>query len=658
MVKNYTTNKGKVSDCKKGKAIRAMEKKRIRDKRNEKSLKRKRSGVDSDGDSDDDKCLTPAEQRARENGSNPLSSNHKKQKRDEKKSKERALREDHVAGGHKINDEDLPEPDFSELQPFERCFWTGAAGQDPPSDDLKEIRKAIGVNVRGLLDQCPPPVATVPSDHLPDCFSAIFAQLKLARPSPIQQQCWPAILAGANVLGLSPTGSGKTLAYGLPMVTHIQAAVKAAVPSRGDNLTPAFTIHTKKAAPIALVLVPTRELATQVTRVFKAFKRSFKLRAAAVYGGMNKEAQVEELTADGGAHIVVATPGRLLDLFATKQIILNAVTYLVIDEADRMLQMGFFEQLQAISRQVRPDRQALMFSATFPGRLRDISSDWIGEAVSIRCNTFDIGGAAVPPPAKEQEHKVKDTEQVTKSAGGTKEITKEITKEAPVLPKKTTAPVAATGDENSSRSHASLSSLSVSESVVQEVHVCATHKKPRLLIKFIQRRREAEKLEKLRQPGNMIIFCTKIKTLKFVHDFLLRQDTKGCVAIHGQMPQGMRERALADFKAGKCSILLATDVAARGLHIKKLQHVVNYDFPSNLEQYCHRVGRTGRQGEKGHAYSLITRNMAPMVGDLVSLLRKCSQETEPNLLALEAEFAAGGFEVTEDSEEEGGAEEG
>lgn len=148
----------------------------------------------------------------------------------------------------------------------------------------------------------------------------------------------------------------------------------------------------------------------------------------------------------------------------------------------------------------------------------------------------------------------------------------------------------------------------------------------------------------------MIVFCTKIKTLKFVADFLTRQEVKGMVMIHGQLPQAMRERALNDFKAGKACILLATDVAARGIHIKKLQYVVNYDFPGNLEQYCHRVGRTGRQGESGTAYSLITRNMAPMVADLVNLLRTCKQEPELNLLALEAEFKAGGFQLDEEEQ--------
>ena len=118
--------------------------------------------------------------------------------------------------------------------------------------------------------------------------------------------------------------------------------------------------------------------------------------------------------------------------------------------------------------------------------------------------------------------------------------------------------------------------------------------------------------------------------------------------IHGQLPQTSRERALNNFKAGKCNTLLATDVAARGIHIKKLQHVINYDFPTNLDQYCHRVGRTGRQGAEGTSYSLITRNMAPMVGDLIDLLKSCDQPVEPNLDELAAEYLAGTLALSDE----------
>ena len=674
--------KGKSSEEKKTKMLRAVEKKRLRDKKGNKKRKLHPMGEDLSDYSDDDVAsgLTPTERRYAENGANPLSNLHKKQKKDDKREKAKALREDHTLGGQSISEDALPPVDFTENLPsFKRCFWpqpasasvgadTGAATVhpwDPPSDGLKEIRKLIGVNVRGCLYQCPPPSTTLDAPELPQEFRAVCKAMKIHSPSNVQQQCWPAILCGANVLGISPTGSGKTLAYGLPIVPHIQATIAAARPSRGNNLMRAQQqgIRTAKPEPQALVLVPTRELAVQVTKAFKTFQKLYSLRSVAVYGGKDREQQLEELRASGGAHIVVATPGRLLDLLVAKQLTLAKVTYMVIDEADRMLQMGFFEQLQLISRQVRPDRQGLMFSATFPGKLREVCEDWIGEAVSIRCNTFEMGSANAAK-AKEASAAAAAAASASASASAAAAATT-----AAAEPAATDTDVNATEKDSAGKKEAapvapapisslhSTSSLSVSTTVTQEVHVCATHKKPRLLIKFITRQREVEKVAKTRQPGNMVVFCTKIKTLKFVHDFLCRRNNlRGVVMIHGQMPQGMRERALNDFKAGKSSILLATDVAARGIHIKKLQHVVNYDFPSNLEQYCHRVGRTGRQGESGHSYSLITRNMAPMVADLVALLRKCDQTPESNLLELEAEFASGGF-VPSESDDEAGEEE-
>ena len=388
----------------------------------------------------------------------------------------------------------------------------------------------------------------------------------------------------------------------------------------------------QRSAPLALIVVPTRELAIQVCAELKRALRPLDLRCGVVYGGDDKQKQLQELIAHGGAHVVVGTPGRLLDLVAGKQLSLLSVSVLVLDEADRMLQMGFYEQLQALSSQVRPDRQALLFSATFPGKLREAAESWVGNAVFVRCGTFDVGTGAKAPARVEAVETSAETREEEKVVLAAKNM-----------------PVSAT--ESNPQPGGRGVALSVPESVVQSVHVCAAHKKPRLLLKFILRIREQERVNKVRQPGNVIVFCTKIKTLKFVSEFLVRHDTKGVVSIHGQMPQALREKALNDFKAGKASILVATDVAARGLHIKKLQYVVNYDFPSNLEQYCHRVGRTGRQGESGHAYSLITRNMAPMVSDLIALLRTCKQEPEPNLLALEEEFRAGGF-VPDEGEEE------
>lgn len=169
--------------------------------------------------------------------------------------------------------------------------------------------------------------------------------------------------------------------------------------------------------------------------------------------------------------------------------------------------------------------------------------------------------------------------------------------------------------------------------------------------------RDEEKLVQVRQSGLMLIFCTKIKTLKFIADFLKRQNYNSFTILHGQLPQSIREQALLDFRSGKVPTLLATDVAARGIHIKRLKYVVNYDFPSNIEQYCHRVGRTGRQGDEGFAYSLLSYNMAVLAKDLITLLEASNQTIEPNLLKLASEYSSGSLTTAHVEEEEDGEEE-
>jgi ATP-dependent RNA helicase DDX5/DBP2 len=206
-----------------------------------------------------------------------------------------------------------------------------------------------------------------------------------------------------------------------------------------------------------------------------------------------------------------------------------------------------------------------------------------------------------------------------------------------------------------------ISSLTVSDTIVQSIHVCVPHKRPRLLIKYILRVREQEKAEKVRQVSSMLIFCTTIKTAGFVHGFLNSQNVATEI-LHGQLNQDQRERTLKNFRAGKISVLVSTDVAARGIHIKNLKYVVNYDFPNTLEQYCHRIGRTGRQDAStgGQAYSFFTRNMAPMAPDLLTLLNRCNQVPEPNLVLLAQSVQRGDEIILEenDDEEEDGKEEG
>ena len=381
----------------------------------------------------------------------------------------------------------------------------------------------------------------------------------------------------------------------------------------------------------------------------------------------------------GELHVLVATPGRLIDHLESKSISLSRVTYLVIDEADRMLSLGFFDQLLNISRQVRPDRQTLLFSATFPGSLRESANSFISDAIFIRCNSLELAGGEMQSAEGEGNlTSMQSAHPIQKAKEGS--VDGDVT-----VPEKNDHEEVKEEREPDLRPS---SSLSVSKTVEQVVHICAAHKKPRLLLKYITAAREKEKADKVRQQGPMLIFCNKIKTLKFVKDFLTRQEIS-CDLLHGQLPQPRREIILKSFQAvcdlfsnflecapfvilfvcclqGKVSILLATDVVARGIHIKRLHYVVNYDFPSTIEQYCHRwvpydmisemifviyavvrVGRTGRQGEKGSSYSLLTRNMAPLARGLISLLLACGQPVEPNLAQLADDFEAGAIKSEE-----------
>lgn len=467
--------------------------------------------------------------------------------------------------------------DFTNADPIVKKFWTGDDGEEQPSDELKARRKEIGVLVKGNLKCCPAPIDSIYSPLLPKAFATVCAAHGVKKPSAVQMQCWPPILYGANVLAIAPTGSGKTLAYCMPLIPHIEAHIleqKSIYSKR--KLAPATG---KFISPLALILVPTRELALQVVSVLKPMKRACGITSGAVYGGLDKNEQLQKLKAacgeDGQLHVLVATPGRLEDFLYTAsagnsvQLEVSKVTYLVIDEADRMLTMGFMEQLDAISNCIRPDRQTLLFSATFPGRLREASEGWVKEAVIVRCSAMEFADHSkaakmdltVETSADGKDNTVSfdsDEEDAQDEAqsdeeGPAKESTVEPAEES-IEPKAkkvkfdSGAVPETTAEGAAGAASAITSSLTISDTVQQKIHVCASHKKPRLLLKYITQCREAEKAEKVRQAGPMIIFCNKIKTLKFVHDFLKRQNIRAD-ALHGQLAQHIREAILANFKA-------------------------------------------------------------------------------------------------------------
>src|SRR4051794_27324419 len=361
-------------------------------------------------------------------------------------------------------------------------------------------------------------------------MSSTFAQLGVSRavvhaldergfesPFAIQKLVIGDVLAGRDVLAKSPTGSGKTLAFAVPLSDRVAA---------------------EDARPACLVLAPTRELASQIVEEWRPIAHSRALRVAAVYGGVGIEKQSREAAR---AHIVVATPGRLEDLIARRALSLKRVRMLVLDEADRMLDMGFRPVIDRIVAQCPRERQTLFFSATLDGEAGRIAAEYTRS------------------DAARHEH---------------------------VAPKQDVADISHrfVRVERDNRIHALVGELRASERG--------------LALVFVRTKRGADRLVK-------------------------RLDREGvrAVAMHGDKTQGQRERALASFEAGRVDTLVATDVAARGIHVSGISHVINFDPPEDREGYVHRTGRTGRAGRTGHAVTFVGGEQAGEVGKIASELR-------------------------------------
>jgi len=313
-----------------------------------------------------------------------------------------------------------------------------------------------------------------------------------------------------------------------------------------------------------LVLVPTRELANQVSKASRVLRR-LNIKAVAVYGGENKKLQIDVL--EEGCDILVATPGRLLELLECRQIDLAHVSMLVLDEADKMLELGFEPQLDKISGTVRLDRQSLLFSATFPKKLHQARHRWMHQPIY-----FQIGDGEI----------------------------------------------------------------NIASSIKQIVQITDSSKKTESLIKLLSvlHRREVNH----RQKSRLLVFVNHVQTVDDLTTELKKKIVIPLGALHGKLPQATRDQRLLDFKSGKLQMLICTDVASRGIHIKDLAVVVNYDFPVSLEAYAHRVGRTGRQGKPGVAYTLLSPETdSKWAPGLVTILKETDQKVSGGLVVLAKE---------------------
>ncbi len=335
---------------------------------------------------------------------------------------------------------------------------------------------------------------------LPEPLFHRLEQLGLKTPTPIQSQAIPIALEGRDILGSAQTGTGKTAAFGIPIVTHMMAN------SDGD----------------ALVLLPTRELAAQVMKQLKTFIGSSKIKTALLIGGEGMPRQLGQLKE--GARLFVGTPGRVNDHLDRKSLKLHNTKYLVLDEVDRMLDMGFGVQLDAIAKHLTAERQTLMFSATMPSNIKNLSAKYLN-------NPTRISVGETHSPAK---------------------------------------------------------------NVKQDSFKIIASEKPARLIAEIEARK-----------GTIIVFVkTKHGADRIAEK--LRKNGHLAQALHGDLKQSKRNRVTQEYREKKFRVLIATDVAARGLDIPHIEHVINYDLPQCAEDYIHRIGRTARAGAKGEAVSFLS----------------------------------------------------
>uniref|UniRef100_A0AAF5PIQ7 RNA helicase n=1 Tax=Wuchereria bancrofti TaxID=6293 RepID=A0AAF5PIQ7_WUCBA len=382
----------------------------------------------------------------------------------------------------------------------------------------------------------------------------LFANFQ--KPTVIQSISWPIALSGRDMVSIAKTGSGKTFAFILPAIVHTISQ-----PPRG---------HQK--SPSVLVLLPTRELAQQVEEVAKDYCRVTDLSITCLFGGAPKAAQARDL--ERGVDIIIATPGRLMDFLEIGKTDLRRCTYLVLDEADRMLDMGFEPQIRKVVSQIRPDRQTLMFSATWPKDVRKLAMDFLTDAAHLNVGSLELSA----------NHNITQIVEIIDESNKQQRLMAIL---SDIMNKEPMSTPTDNYKGNAWRNNS------------QED--CKT-------IIFVETKRKADDLTRW-----------------------MRRDGWPALCIHGDKGQSERDWALSEFRSGKTPILLATDVAARGLDVDDIKYVINFDYSNNSEDYVHRIGRTGRRDKTGVAYTFFTYANAPKAKDLIKVLEEANQSIPPEL---------------------------
>ncbi|CAH0564672.1 unnamed protein product [Brassicogethes aeneus] len=432
----------------------------------------------------------------------------------------------------------LPPIDHSEIayKPFRKDFYdehpdigslTGA--------QVAELRKTFDITVSG--GHPPKPVASFAHFGFDDKLLKAIIKAEYASPTPIQAQAVPCGLMGRDVLGIAQTGSGKTAAFLWPLLKHVSAQNPV---EEGEG-------------PAALILAPTRELAIQIYTEAKKFAKIYDLKVVCAYGGGSKWEQ--SLALKEGADIVVATPGRIIDHIKGGATDLQRVTFLVLDEADRMFELGFEPQVRSVCNHVRPDRQTLLFSATFRKRIERLAKDALCDPVRI---SQGVAGQA-------------------------------------------------------------------NEDVTQHVELLHGQEAKRNWL--------FSRLVQLMSAGSVLVFVTKkLDAEQVANDLKVKEFD--CLLLHGDMEQAERNKVITAFKKNECPVLVATDVAARGLDIPHVRTVVNFDIARDIDTHTHRIGRTGRAGTQGTAYTLLTPKDKEFAGHIVKNLEAAHQEVPEEVLEL------------------------
>ncbi|MCJ1406972.1 pre-mRNA processing RNA-helicase [Ptychographa xylographoides] len=455
-----------------------------------------------------------------------------------------------LAMASKHRKKDIPTVNHAKMsyEPFRKNFYNEPSElSEMTEEDVADLRLELdGIKVRGV--DSPKPVVKWSQCGLGVQTMDVISRLGYEKPSAIQSQAIPSIMSGRDIIGVAKTGSGKTIAFLLPMFRHI----KDQRPLDGLD------------GPVGLIMTPTRELATQIHKECKPFLKALNLRAVCAYGGAPIKEQIADLKR--GAEVIVCTPGRIIELLAANSgrvTNLRRVTYLVLDEADRMFDMGFEPQVMKILTNIRPDRQTVLFSATFPRQMEALAKKTLVKPLEII-----VGGRSV-----------------------------------------------------------------VAAEITQIVEVRSEESKFIRLLELLGNLYHDDN----NQDDRALIFVDRQESADRLLMDLMRKGYP-CGSIHGGKDQIDRDSTIEDFKAGAVPVMIATSVAARGLDVKQLKLVVNYDAPNHLEDYVHRAGRTGRAGNTGTAVTFITEEQERYSLDIAKALRQSGQEVPEDLQKLVDRF--------------------